>query len=509
MKLLFNKKKRFIFCGLALITALLSSNAQATEQNTPMQPIPYPTPNYGAGAHKQLVERGEYLAKMGDCIACHTDTTHKNSSSFAGGYPIPTPFGTFYSPNITSDKETGIGKWNDDQFVRAMQHGVSPKGENYFPVFPYTSFTRVTRDDLLAIKAYLMSIPPVKKARMKDETYFPFSWRFLQYGWKILFFYPYQGVYRYDAAKSAEWNRGAYIVQGLGHCGECHTPRNIFGAMKHTYELTGAFVEGYYAPDITAHGLEGVSIDAVTDVFIHNNKYKNAGKAQGPMLEVNLDSLRYLTEADLKAIVVYLKTVKSREPSAPKSTGKIDASTGENIYTAYCAVCHDSGSAGAPKITDSADWTNRMKQGMPVVLAHAINGYNSMPPRGACPTCSDAEIKAAVEYIINQSQKSGASAVPTPPQAVKLTLADGQKVYANTCSVCHAQGLLGAPKVGDVEAWAPRIAQNIDVLIEHAIHGYRRMPPKGTCIDCTDAEIIAAVKYMVQQSQKGGDYSLW
>ena len=203
-----------------------------------------------------------------------------------------------------------------------------------------------------------------------------------------------------------------------------------------------------------------------------------------------------------------ISTVKSKEPQAPKTSGKLDASAGKEIYTAHCGVCHDTGAAGAPKIGDAVDWSSRMKQGMTLVLDHAINGYNSMPPRGACMTCSDAEIKAAIDYILDKS-KGAAGAVALPPKAPKLTLADGKRIYDETCSVCHAEGKLGAPKVGDQAVWAPLIAQNMDVLIYRSIHGYKRMPARGTCVDCTDAEIIAAVKYMVQQSQTGADYSLW
>jgi len=500
-------KKTYWFFLLALLSFNLSAQTTDATQKPTMVPLTYPTIDYGTDKQAALLKRGEYLTKMGDCIACHTDTDH-HGVAFAGGYAIKTPFGTFYSPNITSDKETGIGKWTDDEFVRAMQHGISPQGYNYFPVFPYTSFTRVTREDLLAIKAYLFSLPPIHEMPRKNDVPFPFSWRFLQYGWKLLFFDFNKGVYQYDATKSADWNRGAYIVEGLGHCGECHTPRNMFGAMKRAYALTGAFVEGYYAANITSTGLKGVADQEIVEVFTKNKKFHGAGAVGGPMLEVNIDSLTYLTQDDLNAIVTYLKTVKSKEPEAPKASGKLEASAGQDIYTAHCAVCHDTGAAGAPKIGDAADWSSRMKQGMATVLNHAINGYNSMPPRGACMTCSDAEIKAAVEYILDKS-KGSAGAEVAPPKAPKLTLADGKKVYDETCSVCHAEGKLGAPKMGDQKAWAPLIAQNMDVLIYRAIHGYRRMPPRGTCIDCSDAEIIAAVKYMVQHSQSGADYSLW
>jgi cytochrome c5 len=485
-----------------------SFTANAVEL-TKITALPYPKANYGTGEHKNLVQRGEYLTKMGDCIACHTDTKH-GGIPFAGGLGIQTPFGTFYSQNITPDKDTGIGKWSDKEFIRAMQHGISPKGYNYFPVFPYTSFTRVTEDDLLAIKAYLLSIPPIHKAAPKNNVSFPFSWRFLQYGWKLLFFEPYKGVYKYEPNQSVDWNRGAYIVQGLGHCGECHTPRNLFGGMKYKYALTGAFIEGYYAANVTAHGLEGVPSNEVVEVFTKNKKYKGAGQIGGPMLEVNLDSLRYMTKSDLNAIVTYLKTVKSKEPEIAKKSAVLGADAGEDIYAAHCGICHDSGAAGAPKLGDASDWGTRLQQGMPTIVEHAINGYNSMPPRGACITCSDQEIKAAIDYIYSKSKApTEGAAGATPPKVVKLTLADGKKIYESNCIVCHGEGKLGSPKLGDKEAWTPIVAKNFDVLIEHTLHGYKRMPARGTCVNCSDAEIIAAIKYMVQQSHVGGDYSLW
>lgn len=467
----------------------------------------YPVVDYGTGTQASLIKRGEYLAKAGDCIACHTDTTN-GGKIFAGGLPMKTPFGTFYSPNITPDKDTGIGKWSDEDFMRAMQHGIRPDGSYNFPVFPYLYFTKLNKNDLLAIKSYLFALPPVYQPARKNDVPWPLSWRFLQLGWRILFFHG--GEYKYDAEHTAVWNRGAYLVQGLGHCGMCHTPINLLGAPKEKYFLTGNFVDGYFAPDITGFGLKGTTTQSVVDVFTQDQMLKGAGAVQGPMAEVDHDSLMYLKPEDLNAIAVYLQTVKSKEPEASGPTG---AGAGKKIYESHCAVCHGTGAAGAPKLGDVAAWTPRIKQGMDVVFQHAINGFNSMPPRGTCMSCSDEQVKAAVQYLVDQSKPGAAGAgaatnnVAGPPP--RPTIADGEQIYKSTCSVCHAQGLLGAPKLGDQAAWAPRIKQNMDVLFMHTIKGYNRMPPRGTCVSCTNAELEAAVLYMVQQAGTGSDYQLW
>lgn len=498
--------------AVAVIAGLFAAGTSFAEpklvNDNPDKPAVYPKVNYGkTEKERQLIKRGEYLAKAGDCIACHTDTKN-NGAAYAGGAGINTPFGTFYAPNITPDKETGIGKWTDDEFVKAMHEGVAPDGSNYFPVFPYPNFNKLSRADLLAIKAYFMNIPAVKQPNRPHDVSWPFNVRLFQYGWKLLFFYFNKGQYVYDTTHSAEWNQGAYLVQGLGHCGMCHTPHNFMGGEKKAYALTGWFVDGYYAPDITSNALGDVPVEEIMAVFKEDKKLRNAGKVGGPMAEVNNDSLKYLEDKDLRAIAVYLKTVKSEIPNAKASAGgAITADTGKEVYVDKCAVCHDSGAAGAPKIGDGGTWAERLKLGLDTVMMHAIKGYNSMPPKGTCMTCSDEEIKAAVQYILDQSKGNTEKAAPAAP--AKLTLADGKRVYQETCSVCHAEGKLGAPKVGDKAVWEPRIRKDMDILFAHALKGYNRMPARGTCITCSNEEILAATKYMVQESKTTGDYSLW
>ena len=351
------------------------------------------------------IKRGEYLAKIGDCIACHTNVKG-GTSAYAGGLPIDTPFGTFYSPNITPDKETGIGNWTEADFIRALKEGRDPKGRNYFPVFPYIYFSKITDEDAGALYAYFMHIPPVKLAN--KPLPFPFNLpgaRFPLWGWNLLFFFPEKEPFIYSKDQSAEWNRGRYIVDGLGHCSMCHTPLNTFGAPKTRYYLTGTFIDGYWAPNITKQGLENASLQEITEVFSKGRLLHDAGPVRGPMKEVNYDSLRHLTADDQLAIATYLKTVVSEDPlGLPPSDAPPTLARGKQVYRHSCDTCHQNGEMSAPLIGDSANWFLRLNMsGINGLYRHAIDGFNSMPPKGACVTCSNNDIIAAVDYILNAS----------------------------------------------------------------------------------------------------------
>ena len=218
----------------------------------------YPPTTIRSPFTEETVKRGEYLAKMGDCISCHTNVKG-GTPAYAGGLSIATPFGTFYTPNITPDKETGIGQWTEQDFIRALKEGRDPKGRNYFPVFPYVYFANTSDEDLRALYAYFMSLPAVKQENIPLP--FPFSVpgaRSSLLGWKLLFFYPNE-LLQNDPTQSKVWNRGKYIVDGLGHCSLCHTPLNPLGSPKTQYYLTGGFIDGYWAPNITKHGLESAT----------------------------------------------------------------------------------------------------------------------------------------------------------------------------------------------------------------------------------------------------------
>lgn len=469
----------------------------------------YPTPDYTT-ADPKLIKRGEYLVKIGDCISCHTDAT-KGGKPFSGGLAMNTPFGVFYTPNITSDKKTGIGEWTDKQFIRAMHEGKRADGKNLFPVFPYLYFNKVTEDDLLAIKAYLFSIPKVSAKNKGNELPFPLNVRFFQLGWKLMFFQFYKGPIKYDASQTAQWNRGRYITEGLGHCAMCHTPMNPLGAPKRSHHLTGGFVDGFWAPNITKLGLGGASVSEVVDVFKKEKLLHDAGKVQGPMAEVDHNSLNYLTNKDLTAIAVYLESIESKETNwAEKLAGEKDSVVGKKIYYAKCAECHNENPMGAPVIGDAANWKDRYKQGITKLYQHTIKGYNQMPYMGNCPTCSKAEIRSAVNYLLAHSLSADQMRLVFIEPPRKLTSADGKRIYRKNCASCHAQGKNGAPKVGDKLAWAPLIAKNMDVLFDRTIKGVGdKRHIKGGCETCSNAEVIAAIKYMVEKSKTKGDYSLW
>ncbi len=469
----------------------------------------YPATSPATGAQQDLIQRGEYLAKMGDCIACHTNVKG-GTGAFAGGLPLETPFGTFYSPNITPDKETGIGNWTEKDFIRALKDGRDPKGRNYFPVFPYIYFSKMTDDDARALYAYFMSIPPIKL--QNKALPFPFGVpgaRFSLWGWNLLFFFPEDNSIEYDADQSPEWNRGKYIVDTLGHCSMCHTPLNIFGAPKNRYYLTGSFIDGYWAPNITKYGLASATHSQVADVFKGNQLINNAGPVAGPMAEVNHNSLSHLTEADRLAIATYLKTVVSEEPlGLSPSNMPPTLARGKQVYLKACIICHQDNKMGAPIIGDAANWYMRLKgSGLTGLYRHVIHGYNSMPVKGACVTCSDNDIISSVDYILNRSltraqwtdlKKGGPEKFPS----------NGANIYNENCAVCHTEGKLGAPKLGDKQVWQPLIAQNMDVLIKNTINSKDHLK-NGGCEQCTTDEVIEAIKYMVSQSKTEGNFSLW
>ena len=379
-------------------------NTPSTLSTYPVYPIITPAQGEQEASQNASIVRGEYLAKMGDCISCHTDTAH-GGAAFAGGLAMKTPFGTFYTPNITPDKKTGIGTWTEDDFVRTMKEGINAQGHNLFAGFPFVYFSNVTENDDRDIYAYLMRIPAVDAPNKPMP--FPFNIpgaRIAFFGWKLLFFFANDPLTA-DPTQSPEWNRGKYIVDGLGHCSMCHTPINPLGSPQTNLYLTGGFIDGYWAPNITRDGLSATTTADIDHVFMTNNLLNNAGPVAGPMAEVNHNSLMYMTNEDRLAIATYLKTVTTRDPHSLKPSDKPPTlSRGRQVYRQACVLCHQNGEMSAPLIGSAPSWFSRLTaSGLTGLYQHAIKGYNSMPIKGACVTCSDNDMIAAVDYILNES----------------------------------------------------------------------------------------------------------
>ena len=251
-------------------------------------------------------KRGQYLAQAGGCMACHTED-QKDAAPYSGGRPLKTPFGIFYGPNITPDAQAGIGNWTEADFARAMRHGERRDGANYFPAFPYPSFTRISDADLRDLWAYLRSLPPSNRASREHELRFPFGWRLLVSAWKWLYFTPGKGADAPPSTASAE--RGAYLVQALGHCGECHTPRNFLGGPKRNRTLAGGKGSNdKRMPNLTPTRLKKWS-DAELKEFLQTGATPDGDAADAMMDEVIRNTTSRLTPADLAAVMAYLRSL--------------------------------------------------------------------------------------------------------------------------------------------------------------------------------------------------------
>jgi mono/diheme cytochrome c family protein len=251
-------------------------------------------------------KRGEYLAKAGGCVGCHTEEK-EGATPFAGGRALETPFGTFFGPNITPDKTAGIGNWTEADFIRALRQGDRPDGKNYFPAFPYPSFTKIVDADLKDLWAYLRTLPPSAKPSREHDLWFIFGWRWLVSIWKWLYFTP--GPFANIPALSGIANRGAYLVQALGHCGECHTPRNFLGGPKSDRTLAGGKgPDGKNVPNLTPTGLKKQGDKEIKD-FLVTGLTAEGDVAAEAMGEVVKNTTSQLTAADLDAIIAYLRTL--------------------------------------------------------------------------------------------------------------------------------------------------------------------------------------------------------
>lgn len=383
---------RPIIKSVFVFAALLAAGAARAEQD-----------NY-TGAM-----RGKALATVGDCIACHTAP---GGRPFAGGFALQTPFGPIMTPNLTPDDATGIGRWSKDNFARAMHEGRRPDGTYLYPAFPYPYYTKVTRQDVDAIYDYLRTLAPVSNSVNRKTLPFPFSVRSSMWGWNRLYFTP--GTFVADPKRSEEFNRGAYLAEGLGHCGACHTPLNAFGANKANQYLKGNPIDNWIAPNITNDPQAGLGNWSTDDIV----QYLKSGQtrsslASGPMKDVIENSTSKMADADLKAIAVYLKERGASGSPVPDPVPVSDPQmkVGEAIFTDTCSACHASNGAGVEHLFPRLAGNVVVRQDDPSSLIHIIltggraTATDARPTSPAMPSLgfrlNDDQIAAVVTYVRN------------------------------------------------------------------------------------------------------------
>jgi mono/diheme cytochrome c family protein len=344
------------------------------------------------------LQRGKSLVDAGDCVACHTAD---KSRPFAGGRAIATPFGTIFSANITPDRDTGIGAWNDDDFYRAMHEGRGARGERLYPAFPYPYFTRLTRQDVDAIRAYLMSLAPVRNTPPRNRLTWPLNYRVLMAGWNLLFFKPSE--FAPNPQKSAEWNRGAYLVEGPGHCGACHTAKNVFGADKSSEALQGASIQDWTAPKLVGDQRDGLGRWSGDDVA----EYLKTGRN------------KFSGATGLMAIATYLKDMPGQDEASASTPGQAEMKAGQAIYEDSCAACHQASGEG---------------------VAHMF------PPLKADAVAQQANASTVVRIILEGAMTAPTAARPTPSAmpAFAWKLDDAQAAAVATY-VRNAWGNKAAP----------------------------------------------------------------
>jgi mono/diheme cytochrome c family protein len=394
----------------------------------------------GAPAGADLLARGEYLTKAADCAACHT--VPDSGRPFAGGVAFKLPFGTLYSTNITPDSATGIGGWSDDEFVTAVRDGIGRHGEHLYPAFPYTSYTQLSRADVLAIKAYLATVAAVAQANRANDLSFPFSQRWAMGFWNAAFFKDRR--FAADPSQSAQWNTGAYLATALGHCAECHTPRNFAFALRQDMTFAGAEQQGWRAYNITPDSRHGIGAwsDADLAQYLKTGHAEGHASASGPMGEAVAYSLQYLEPADIGALIAYLRGVPAQQGAQPvdidPQPAAVVASTavapgsgdrsahprGLQLFEGACASCHQWNGRGQQSPYASLVGTRGVNDASAANVTQAIlQGANLrvggsdvyMPAFGAA--YSDSEVAALANYVVGHF--GGKQGTVTPDEVAK------------------------------------------------------------------------------------------
>jgi mono/diheme cytochrome c family protein len=390
-----------LLAAAALVTALNLRDEAPVDDKTEFKATP------------EQVRRGAYLARAGNCLACHT---MRGGAPYAGGRAIETPFGVVYGSNITPDARTGIGTWSASHFFRALHNGRSKDGSLLVPAFPYTNFTRITREDSDALYAYLRTLPPVERANRTHALRFPYSTQVALALWRAVFFQP--GTYDPDRGQSAEWNRGAYLVQGPGHCNACHGGRNLFGATRGALQMSGGVspIDKWYAPSLATSAEAGVAEWETRHIVdLLKTGVSARGSALGPMAEVVFRSTQYLDEADLRAMAVFLKSLpqasaSTRDAARPPPPEAIER--GRVVYRDRCEGCHGPRGEGARGAYPALAGNRSVVMDQPANVIRAVlsGGFQpatagnprpwGMPPFGH--VLDDADVAAVVTFIRTQ-----------------------------------------------------------------------------------------------------------
>jgi mono/diheme cytochrome c family protein len=377
----------------------------------------------------ERVTRGEYLARAGNCAACHTE---RGGAGYAGGKGIDTPFGTLYAGNLTPDDETGLGQWSADHFWRAMHHGRSRDGRLLYPAFPYPEYTHITREDSDALYAFLRAQPAVKQANRPHDLRFPYDTQLSLAVWRALFFEP--GEFQLNENETVEWNRGAYLVRGLGHCVACHAPRNAFGATDGKLDLGGGLMpmRNWYAPSLASPREAGVQEWSREEIVRFLKDGTSAkGTAMGPMAEVVWGSTQHLDEKDLGAMATYLRDLPQHAPAPPPPVhvGSDVRELGAKLYKAECAACHgeqgEGGGAAYPPLAGHRTVTMASSANLAKVILHGgfppTTAGNprpyGMPPFGQSLT--DAEIAAIATFVRGAWGNDAPGVTPLDVQRVR------------------------------------------------------------------------------------------
>jgi mono/diheme cytochrome c family protein len=391
---------------------------------------------FADGQDFDRIERGRYLAVLADCAACHTKP---GGAPFSGGLALQTPFGTLVAPNITPDRETGIGDMSDAEFLSSLHDGRGRNGLRLYPAMPYPAYTKMSDDDVLAIRAYLATVAPVSNRVVANQLPFPFSVRLSMLFWNTLNFAP--GRYQPNPQKSASWNRGAYIVEGAAHCGTCHTPKTMLGGDKNEQALTGATLQGWFAPDITNDPHKGIGGWSKDDLVQYlKTGANNWTLASGPMAEAVTHSTSRMTDEDIAAIAIYLKDSGKDNGSGgsaakPTPVAANDAAmrAGAAIYKDSCAACHrDSGAGEAhlfPRLAGSAMVQSDNATTLVRVVLQGARAASTadMPTTPAMPAfdwrLDDAQVAAVLTYIRNSWGNAAAPVAASDVQVQRTSLA--------------------------------------------------------------------------------------